>query len=84
MDFASLGGPLRYFEVRFKYRAEFSIGTQNFNTRIFEVLLDPPPPLERKSFVGCVKLIIPKVTALSMQKRDCEKYLFQRAIGGLV
>jgi len=40
------------------------------------VFLHPPPPLERESLVGCVKLTIAKVTTLSIQKCDCENYLF--------
>jgi len=52
------------------------MGTQNIHKGILKVFLDPPPPLERESFAMVVELTIPKVTNLSTQKRDCEKYHF--------
>jgi len=51
---------------------------------ILKVFLRPPPPSERESFVGCVKLTIPKVTTLSIEKRDCEKYLLRITAWNLV
>jgi hypothetical protein len=43
------------------------------------------PLLERESVIRIVELTIPKVTTLSTQKRDCEKYLFQWVYGeGLI
>jgi hypothetical protein len=34
--------------------------------------------LEREGFVRIVELTIPKVTTLSIQKWNCENYLFNR------
>ena len=53
--------------------------------KFLKVFLHPPPPSERESLLRIVELTIPKVTALSIQKRDCENYLFQWTYGeGLV
>jgi hypothetical protein len=43
----------------------------------FKGLSPSTTPPERESFVGCVKLRIPKATALSIEKRTCENYLFE-------
>jgi len=44
---------------------------------LLKVFLHPPPPLERESFIRIVELRIHQIYLLSIQKRDCEKYLFQ-------
>ena len=57
----------------------------NYRKKLLKVLLHPSPPLERESLIRIVELTIPKVTTLSIQKRHCEKYLFQWVCGeGLV
>jgi hypothetical protein len=42
------------------------------------------PPLGGESFIGIIELTIPKVTTLSIQKRDYEKYLLGIAIRNLI
>jgi hypothetical protein len=41
-----------------------------------KVFPHPPPPLERESFVRTLEPRIHQKYLLSIQKRDCEKYLF--------
>jgi hypothetical protein len=50
------------------------MGPQEETLRIF---LHPPPPWERESLIRVAELTIPKVTALSTQKGNCENYLFE-------
>ena len=35
---------------------------------LLKVFLHPPPPLERKDFIGIVESMVPKVTILSILK----------------
>jgi hypothetical protein len=45
--------------------------------KLLKVFLHPPPPLERESLVEAIGLRIQKLDVLSIQKRDCEKNLFE-------
>ncbi len=59
----------------FKFLKENVISSLNFKGP------SPATPLwKEKVLLGAmiVELTIPKVTTLSTQKRDCEKYLFRR------
>jgi len=47
---------------------------------ILKVFVHSPPPLQRRGILRIVGLRISEVTTLSIQKRDCENYLFIRIL----
>jgi hypothetical protein len=47
----------------------------------FKGLSPSTTPFGKRKSIRIVELTIPKVTTLSIEKRDCEKYLFQWVCG---
>jgi hypothetical protein len=74
------GRPLRSLEIRKRYRAKFSRQTQNFEEDSFKGLSPSTTPFGKRKFIEA-NLIISSVTGLSIQKRDCEKYLLRITAG---
>jgi hypothetical protein len=72
-------GPLNTLRGQMQVQSRILIETQNIDRGTPKVFLHPPSPSERMSFIKIIGLIIPRVTALSIQKRDCEKYLLKTA-----
>jgi hypothetical protein len=58
-------------------KPNFRQGLKILIGKTLKVFLHPPPPLEREGFIRIVELTIPKVTTLSIQKRNCENYLLR-------
>jgi hypothetical protein len=47
--------------------------------RVLKVFLHLPPPLERENLMRIVDTRVSKIVVLSIQKSECENYLFHSA-----
>jgi hypothetical protein len=85
-DFIGLyffGRPLKTFKPDGDFRSKLNTRMRILCEGHFKGLSPCTTPFAKRNFLRIVELRIPEVTALSIQKRGCENYLFiQRFVRG--